>query len=638
MNGLMERAFTFPMRTTDDPSQFMASGTRTVSTGVNPSTKPPYPNATGKLWLNTGASTTRLLTQFLTENAAEGFRSLGIAEVDFVKRWRGITRTSIVDVADELEIEIPPFDSNDFYYIDENGQRVLMSANHRIDLVFIYSKPIDMSGTTISRFTGNTPATITAPTLGIVKGAGLGVSFKTTQGGLIQPDDNINLNNVDGIPLIVPHVADENVANTGIAGIKGSFPSPDDLMNMTPLISENLSEGHLALVGQSILPVAYVVVRATAATNTSGVAVVAVDDLIDIRPFFRTTELSYNERAGIAAATPQLSLANPVASEGYVEMHTKDIFNDYTAKINQLRAELNTAPASPKLVGCGYVKGGFFFGVEGALADLMRQRYNLTGDERLKQEIQTRYGYPVIPDYPDWDISEWCSRGTFASKGAFPNDYINFHTLGLRIVGAPVLPFAAYSNAALSTRISALGTDKVVPPPGIALQQEQSCIYFVKKRIQIDRSNIQWASDYHVDAQLWNCIPLSCRAHADGNNRTAAGAASIWIDKRPDEFTIYVSWVAADQYNAGKVVGMTEPGNSNVYPHEARDIGSQFAGFSVINNDFVGGSYIHQVVDGESAAGVAIYPTVSFQVYGIPNGYSGNGSNLHGLAPVLSLS
>ena len=64
-------------------------------------------------------------------------------------------------------------------------------------------------------------------------------------------------------------------------------------MNLTPLFQEGL-ENSFALVGQSILPIAYVIVR-------KGKTVIEDSDIIDIRPFFRTAELSYNERAGVAA-------------------------------------------------------------------------------------------------------------------------------------------------------------------------------------------------------------------------------------------------------------------------------------------------------------------------------------------------
>ena len=58
---------------------------------------------------------------------------------------------------------------------------------------------------------------------------------------------------------------------------------------MAPLISEKLENNAYELIGQSILPVAYVFVQGSS-------QVVLSTDVVDIRPLFRTAELSYNER------------------------------------------------------------------------------------------------------------------------------------------------------------------------------------------------------------------------------------------------------------------------------------------------------------------------------------------------------
>jgi len=95
----------------------------------------------------------------------------------------------------------------------------------------------------------------------------------------------------------------------GTSGVFGNFPSPDDLMNLAPYLANELNgQKAPALIGQSVLPLAYVFVR-KGATN------ITTDDILDIRPFFRTAELAYNERAGLAAANPPTSLANPVVTD-----------------------------------------------------------------------------------------------------------------------------------------------------------------------------------------------------------------------------------------------------------------------------------------------------------------------------------
>lgn len=634
MNGLVERTFTFPMRDLDFATQFLLEG----QPGTDPAygyTHPGYPNFEGKLWREGVTDTSAIRYLQSVAFPSNGLFAAGSIESDFIKRWRGVARTSIVNVEEELEISIPAFDEDDFFYYNEAGDKIALTANHRIDLVFIYSKPIDASSTTISKFVNNTPTTLTQPTLGIVKGAGIGVSLKT---GPSTPKENVKLVDAEGNPLMLANPSDEEGTNIGFGSIKGSFPSPDDLMNISPLICENIETDNYVLIGQSVLPVAYVVVRKNATINSTNTSVISITDLIDIRPFFRTAELSYNERAGLAAATPQVSIANPVASEGLVENIARKLYDDYTARINQLQ-NVNSSPLTPRIVGTGYVKGGFHYGVEAVLEHYIRSKYNITSSLQARNEVKNRYGYPTglnINPLPDWDVAEWCARGNFIDKGAYPNDRINFHTFGPNFNGAARVEFAAYANDAITTRIDNLGTDKVHGGQS-NVDKGNTCIYFVKKRIQLDKSQIQWASDYHVNVQLWNCAPLSCRTHRDGNNMAVASNASVWVDKRPNEFTIYVSWVASDQYNQGISSGASEPGDSNVRPHQARNEGSKFAGFSVINNDILSHDYVHRVVDGESSAGVAIYPTVYFQVYGIPAGFSPNNVNMYQQAPILQL-
>ena len=133
------------------------------------------------------------------------------------------------------------------------------------------------------------------------------------------PIQTLNLNNQISSPLI-----DQNQTSMGASGVFGNFPSPDDLMNLAPYIVDGLTGGakgasNLSLVGQSILPIAYIFVR-------KGQVAITNNDILDIRPFFRTAELTYNERAGLAAANPPASLANPVVTNSDLA-HRLDIFS-----------------------------------------------------------------------------------------------------------------------------------------------------------------------------------------------------------------------------------------------------------------------------------------------------------------------
>jgi hypothetical protein len=138
-----------------------------------------------------------------------------------------------------------------------------------------------------------------------------------------------------GKPKILQSISDyNNVGPNSLVGtkvngvtVRGSFPSPDDLLNLAPaLVSSGLisfqgeeDETLIPNIGQSVLPIAYIVSR----KDQFGLV---AEDIIDIRPFFRTTELTYNERVGIAAASPPLSFANPVATKYDVEKLRQEIF------------------------------------------------------------------------------------------------------------------------------------------------------------------------------------------------------------------------------------------------------------------------------------------------------------------------
>lgn len=133
-------------------------------------------------------------------------------------------------------------------------------------------------------------------------------------------------------------VADSLNPDNGFSelGIHGSFPAPDDLMNLVPQLDSDLPADHLALVGQTVLPIAYIVVKAnaTASFSNSNIPVITNDDIIDIRPFFRTTELSYNERSGLAAAVPAPSIANPVVTQAELAYEINRSYRNIQTRLN----------------------------------------------------------------------------------------------------------------------------------------------------------------------------------------------------------------------------------------------------------------------------------------------------------------
>jgi len=662
MNGLLERTFIYSVRDISRKSPFL------VNTGTCPGYSnresndqfKAYPNWTGELFnaLSNPNEEFSVISPFFgsvgSTIATGEFRDLPKLETLFIKRWRGITRTAIVNVEEELEIEIPPFSDDDFFYYDENNQRQPITASQRIDLVFIYSKPIDTSSTTINKFENQNgqgfcgvnngvptaPVKINKPVLGLVKGAGLGVNYHFIAGpGIPQPlnKSTTQINGSDEYPMILASPADSSGANMGFGNIKGSFPSPDDLMNIAPLLTEDLEQSSPALIGQSIMPVAYVVVRKNANVNESSNNIIEIADLIDIRPFFRTTELAYNERAGLAAATPQVSLANPVATEGYVDYVAKALDNKISQITGVNTQQTNILSGLPRIIGAGYVMGG---------SNIL---------------INTR---------PDWDLATWLSDGdiTGGSPGSTKYDWINYSISkvpdGFGISGLNT------ANEFLSDNSTAYGPisnqvrdyNSSGRPLGFGTWPSHEVVssnggyytlYYVSKTIKINRSLVPWMADYRVNVRLHNCVPLSSRILATENNnisRYGQGAtiSNVWVSKKrisqnDFEFTIFVGWTADDVFR--------QEGSTFLLPKIARarnTIGNNtqrpinYNGFAVITKDMLAQRDINDAYpwangrpsttssnfnpsyysSGGNKIGVALYPTVSFEVIGIPENYN----------------
>lgn len=669
MNGLAERVFTYPAREIDQSSQYLKTnpqntegytagpnidgmGTSVPSQVPTAENIPIYPILEAQLWgygsWAPGETTPGgqeigpgyVIKQYNTNNTNIGFASMGSAETAFIKRWRGVARTSVVDVSEELQIQVPAFDEQDFYYIDQAGQRHVIPSDHRIDLLFIYSKPIDASSVTIAKFINNTPTTITRPILGLVRGAGLGLDLSN------QILRTVKSTTFDGTIKILADSFDQTDPNNSgflASSIKGSFPSPDDLMNLTPILDEDLTNTNYALIGQTILPIAYVVVRKEASLNALGEPIITKDDIIDIRPFFRTTELSYNERAGLAAAIPAPSLANPVVTQGELERTAKDIYDviDIKTQVREVQR--------PRIIGGGYVKGGQWFGPEGVLMQHVNPLYDIDngafGDpkttdtaytvnyrENARLDLVNRGIIPtdyLIPKLPEWDLASWINVGML-NPGYYGNDRINIFQYGrLGAVRSSVTPVAtstytlnddppfhntSFNNLygdAYPSFLRVLGTDATNNAND---GRGQICIMYCSKTIQIDRNtnNVDsWMRDYDVQVQLQHCVPISSRAFNTG----AAGAANIWVEKHRTYFKIHVAWVAQDWYPAASNSGIDLPSR-----RDSSDPNNNFAGFAVIT-DLLNQGFTNsrlQTFSGETFGGFCIYPTISFSIIGYP--------------------
>ena len=287
----------------------------------------------------------------------------------FVKTWRGVFRTAVVDFP-ESTISIPAWSDDDFWYYDDQGDKQeITDATQRIDLLVAYSLPIDSSSTTLSDYesafceTAGTPSptTITTPTLGLVRGAGIGIKKEEISGlAGINSEGGCEDPGSAGSARILANQNDSDTgANVGITNdngdkVHGSFPSPDDLLNMAPLLALDVQSDNFQLIGQAALPLAYVVT-----TKSEGASDIVDNDIIDIRPFLRTTELTYNERAGVAGANPPLSFANPAVG---------------TYQLQQAIDTVQTGGGggSPgthngRALYTDFIMGGLAYGVEGTL-------------------------------------------------------------------------------------------------------------------------------------------------------------------------------------------------------------------------------------------------------------------------------
>jgi len=524
-------------------------------------------------------------------------------ESQFIKKWRGIARNAIVDVPEELTIEVPPFDPTDFNYIDEEGvEQTIDGLVSRIDLVFIYSKPVDTSAVRIYKGYGPNTSQISTPQLGMVRGAGIKMNYQPLAS---LPPENTSIvgTDLDGNPMILAAPGDVNDTNMGFTAasgndiafdVRGSFPAPDDILNIAPMLAEGLEANALELVGQTVLPVAYVWVQ-------SDSSMVGVTDIIDIRPLFRTAELTYSERTGIAAAVPQISLANPVAGLNYVDKKLESL-RLYTEE------EIANSTANQPQSGfalMGYIYGGWQFGPEAALYDYEYRKThpNSAGndhdpsldwtDATTWATLESKYNLGTspanIPQLPEWEIAEWVQHpnniptgGWNPSMGQIPTDYMtNFGSFNPTDNGgcflyqceAPSVMGASRSSRkdqtpprdqpdtmwAFAGGESCTGglqygmdCEGAGPTPGTGVVSK-AWFTFVKKRIDfLAPPNML---DYDVDVKLVNCLAQNYAGQpgatnsGDLNYSYQAAAATYfgsWVEKGKDYFIIYYAFNSRD--------------------------------------------------------------------------------------------
>ncbi len=565
---------------------------------------------------------------------------------EFTKRWRGAIRTAVVDVPETLTITVPEFDPEDYFYFDSTGTKQLLGSNtERIDLIFIYSKPVDQGSSKVISNGGVT--TITKPSLGILVGAGLGLDYTATgtdeYATIVRNTDS----GTTGDFFMLASQADVASTDGGIllkdgTTVNGSFPAPDDILNLAPLLANDLATNDLRLVGQSILPIAYV--RVTQAQA----GVITRNDLMDIRPFFRTTELTYDERAGIAAALPGLSLANPAVGKRELD----DCINTVVTTALGTGGTLdNTNPSVPRTIGGGYIWGGRKYGPEGAITAAM-------GDNGSWFENGTfGMSYTDTPSDPDWDWATWTSYldGTKDGAGVHKNDWINFkYVINRNLSTDSTLDFeevGASNDDSIFT--NSFGTDigKGINTNDDGLPNPLM-MYWVKKRFWFTLPS--GFANYSVKASLINCAPLSQTGLSNATNRSfqSAGTQGIWVSKGDGWFDIYVGWVGPDPYKStgGRWGGWsTDSTKAASFPSSNRD-SNKFRSWTCLYPELgvvpvADGSDANATIGTEDvgyvphldsnpevkvdSVGVCTYPSVVFEVTGFPIGWENNGFLLY---------
>lgn len=509
------------------------------------------------------------------------------------QKWRGVSRLAIVDVPEELSLEIDAYSDDDFDALSTP------SDAYRIDLVFVYTHPIDASSTTISTKQGTSPKTITKAELGVVKGAGYIHANTTTNETTADKSILANINDL------------AFDANTGVSGIHGSFPAPDDLMNIAPLLMEQLETTDERLIGQSILPVAYVVIKkTTTSTTTTGKGIINANDVIDIRPFLRSAELTYGERAGISAANPPLSFANPAV--GKAELYdTESRVIDF---LNTIEGNVTQSSVWAK----GTIYGGLKYGPEGSLvmmngAEAGGDYVAQTGDWSPDAVLETLGIQPTtvegnaryIPDLPEWDTREDIETNLYIDSTLA--SYVHTH------VGKSNKGFIQhyYKNAGPS-----LGTDNI--QMGADYATMHTVLRFVSKKIQVKLPD--WASDYDVKVQYENCIPTTTPA-GEGWGDTADYSiqtfSNLLVSKR--KIVDNVATFVVISTIGGKMGGQIN--SHDRYESAITHVKSEknLLGFAVPKIDAVGDYTFntHAIASKDNFfvdTGACIFPTVSFTV------------------------
>ena len=269
----------------------------------------------GRVYVRSGKFTARVQMPATRENGARMMRdkdaffnndpdALSTTNIagEFVRTTRGLARTAVIEwlptvTGGDRSILIPSFDDADF----NNGDPPF----ERLDLIYIKgTKPLDCDGDSVTTPSNYEQNAIPRASLGIIKGA----YFRTDSGAGLHSNGSRFTDANSRLSGRTTGMANSELPVDTLLPNFGTVPMPDDLVNFawhrnyqetaSEVSDTQLSNKQIETEAAFCLPVAYVRVGRSHREGDP----INPDRVVDIRPFFRTAELSYSERAAIAAS------------------------------------------------------------------------------------------------------------------------------------------------------------------------------------------------------------------------------------------------------------------------------------------------------------------------------------------------
>lgn len=241
----------------------------------------------------------------------------------------------------------------------------------------------------------------------------------------------------------------------------------------------------------------------------------------------------------------------------------------------------------------------------------------------------------TVPSYPDWDTPSWATTQS-PDPGEKRNDkfFYWYQSAPGAKMGGNASTYG-YSQDANFNNQWGNHVDQV----GFS-ERSGAMTWYVKKRIDLDKSQVSWMSDYHVRLTLANCALAVDNAQyfnfgKNGDQATVMQAQGLYLEKYPDHFNIICTWAIRPPFSGTNDYG---PGGDKKWsgvPPEYRD-DSRFAGIFVTSEatrlpqapgsdtqtgGFDGGDVYPAYM---SRNGVCTYPTVHFEIIGYPQTYTKN--------------